>query len=126
MADSGAQNVLTSSIDTQMDNNGDGTYSYNYTVTRPGIITVAILLYTQGRVFNEFFPNQNESGNRDINGTWTDINLPLATRVMYNSVSDYLSANFYYKFKAPVTGTIKFTVVVDDSVSMYISKLKSE
>ena len=102
-----------------MTDNSNGTYSYNYSVTRPGVITVSILLYTQGGVYNEFFPNQYESGNRDINGTWTNINLPLATRVMYLGRSDYLSANFYYKFKAPVTGTITFSVDVDDSVSMY-------
>ena len=114
---------MASSINTMIGDNLDGTYSYNYSVARPGVITIAIFLYTQGGVFNEFFPNQSESGNNAQNGTWTDINLPLATQNVYTGRSTDLSANFYFQFKAPITGIITFKVTVDDNVKMTIGIL---
>ena len=104
-----------------MTDNGGGTYSYSYTVTRPGIITVAILLYTQGGVFNEFFTSPDQSGNSVANGTWPNINLAnAANNYFYSGQGSSLSANFYYMFKAPITGTIKFSVSIDDTVTMTI------
>ena len=88
--------MLTSSIDTQMTDNGGGTYSYSYTVTRPGIITVAILLYTQGGVFNEFFTSPDQSGNSVANGTWPNINLAnAANNYFYSGQGTQLFRIFY-------------------------------
>ena len=81
--DTGAYTVLTSSISAQMTDNSDGTYTYNYQVTRPETITVAVLLYTQGGVYNEFFPNTNESGNNVDRGTWSNINLQYGVQDVY-------------------------------------------
>ena len=38
-----------------MTDNLDGTYTYNYSVSKPGQITVSVLQYTQGGVYREFF-----------------------------------------------------------------------
>ena len=62
------QTVLTSDIVAQMTDNHDGTYTYNYNVTRPGQITVSVLHYTNGGVYQEFFPNQFLSGDNGSNG----------------------------------------------------------
>ena len=111
---------MASSINTMMGDNLDGTYSYSYSVARPGVITIAIFLYTQGGVFNEFFPNQSESGNNASNGTWPVLNYTQASNDMFLGVTTDLSANFYFKFKAPVTGTITFSIFFDDTIQMYI------
>ena len=80
-----------------MTDNGDGTYSYSYTVTRPGIITVAILLYTQGGVFNEFFTSSDQSGNSVANGTWSNINLQTAdNNYFYSGQGTLLFGTFYH------------------------------
>ena len=121
--DTGAYTVLTSSISAQMTDNSDGTYIYNYQVTRPETITVAVLLYTQGGVYNEFFPNTGESGNNAYIGTWSTINLQLAQQDIYPGRSAQLSVNFYFRFKSPTTGTLTFTVTVDDNVYMYIGNI---
>ena len=121
--DTGTYTVLTSSIRAQMADNNDGTYTYNYQVTRPETITIAVLLYTQGGVFNEFFPNTYESGNLDYNGTRVNINIPLTSQDVYPGRQILLSANFYFRFKSPTTGTLTFTVVVDDAVYMYIGNI---
>ena len=104
-----------------MMDNLDGTYSYNYLVTRPGIITIAIILYSQGAVYSEFFPNTALTGNTVSSGiSWSNIDLTSGTNNVYPGNTDYLSGNFYFKFKAPITGTLTFTVFVDDEVSMTV------
>ena len=107
----------------QMADNSDGTYTYNYQVPMPGTITVAVLLYTQGGVYNEFFPNTNESGNNEDRGTWPTINLQYGVQNVYLTRKEDLSVNFYFRFKSPTTGPLTFTVSVDDTMSMYIGKL---
>ena len=106
----------------QMKDNSDGTYTYNYQVPMPGTITAAVLLYTQGGVYNEFFPNTDKSGDNVYHGTWSNINLLrlFVRQYVYPGRQEYLSANFYFLFKSPTTGTLNFSINVDDSVEMYI------
>ena len=105
-----------------MTDNSNGIYTYNYQVARPGSITIDVLLYAQGGVYNEFFfpDSTDESGNNAYNGTWPTINLPFAMQNIYLGRKEYVSANFYFRFKSPTTGTLTFSIVVDDKVSMYI------
>ena len=107
----------------QMADNSDGTYTYNYQVPMPGTITVAVLLYTQGGVYNEFFKNTNESGNNEYIGTWSTINLQYGIQTIYPGRQENLSANFYFQFKSPTTGPLTFTVSVDDTMYMYIGNI---
>ena len=109
----GRQTVLTSDIVAKMTDNLDGTYTYNYSVSRPGQITVSVLHYTNGGVYAEYFPNTSESGNNAYNSTYPQqINYPQSTNNAYPGRSEYLSANFYFRFKAPITGTIMFTIYI--------------
>ena len=114
--------MLTSDIVAQMTDNHDGTYTYNYSVTRPGQITVSVLHYTNGGVYQEFFPNQYLSGNNGSNGTRSDINVDWGGGAVYSSISDNVSAKFYFRFKAPITGSLVFYVGVDDDTTMSVGK----
>ena len=94
-----------------MTDNHDGTYTYNYTVSRPGQITVSVLHYTHGGVYAEYFPNQSESGNNAYNLTYPQqINYPSSTNDAYPARATNVSANFYFRFQAPITGAITFTI----------------
>ena len=53
--DPDAITVLDSRIHDLMKDNSDGTYTYDYKVTRPGTITISVLLYTQGGVYVDYF-----------------------------------------------------------------------
>ena len=112
--DTGAYTVLSSSISAKMTDNSNGTYTYNYQVTRPGTITISVLLYTQRGVYNEFFfpDSTNESGNNVYSGTWPTINLQNAIQDVYPGRSTQFSANFYFRIKSPVTGTLNFSIAV--------------
>ena len=108
------------STSTRMTDNLDGTYTYNYQVPMPGTITVSVLLYTQGGVYSEYFPNIYKSGNNVYKSFNSTINLANRYQYVYPGRVSYLSANFYFRFKSPTTGTLNFSIAVDDIVSMYI------
>ena len=113
VANSGRQTVLTSDIVAQMTDNQDGTYTYNYSVPRPGQITVSVLHYTNGGVYAEYFPNQSESGNNQYNSTNPQqIDYTSSSNDVYPGVESTVSANFYFRFKAPTTGTITFSIQI--------------
>ena len=121
--DSGATKVLGNNISAQMIDNSDGTYTYKYQVLNSGTITIAILLYTQNGVYNEFFHNIVFDGNKEYNGTWQNINMTRAVQNIYLNVQNTLSANFYFRFKSPTTGTLTFSITVDNTVYMYIGNI---
>ena len=105
-ADGGALPVMTSSINSLMTDNGNGAYSYTFQVARPGTITIQILLYKQGGVYNEFFPNSNESGNNVYNGMWSTINIQANIQDIYPGRQTDVSGNFYFKIKGPISGSV--------------------
>ena len=108
-----------------MTDNLDGTYTYNYSVSRPGQITISVLQYTQGGVYQEYFNNNNRSGNNQNNGTTSQINFNWGSGVIYSGVSDNVSASFYFRFKGPITGVVTFYIYVDDDTTMTIGNYYS-
>ena len=46
--------VVQSEIDTQMYDNLDGTYTYDYSVDLDGNITISVILYTKGGLYGKF------------------------------------------------------------------------
>ena len=56
---SGATTVVASTIVGQMTDNGDGTYSYSYTVSVPGKITVSVIVAVRMGVTGEYFDNSS-------------------------------------------------------------------
>ena len=54
---SGATTVVTSKTVGQMTDNGDGTYSYSYTLSVPGKITVSVIVAVRKGVAGEYFNN---------------------------------------------------------------------
>ena len=52
--------------------------------------------------------------------TRSNINIPMAYQDIYPGRAVDVSAYFYFSFKAPVTGTITFSIEVDYTIKMYI------
>ena len=104
-----------------MTDNGDGTYSYSFSIARPGIITVAIKLNDSSGVYWEYFANTNLAGSVMYTDTRSNINIPMGYQDIYPGRAVDVSAYFYFSFKAPITGTITFSIEVDYTIKMYIS-----
>ena len=122
IATPGRETVLVSDIIQQMTDNLDGTYIYNYSISRPGQITVSVLHYTQGGVYQEYFPNSGRTGNNQLNGTTSQINFNWLQGDIIPGRADVVSIGFYFIFKAPITGSITFYISVDDSTTMKVGK----
>ena len=75
VADPGRDTVLASDIIKQMYDNLDGTYTYSYTSSRPGKITLSVFLYTLGGVNNEFYTSSNWNGNNALTNTSATVQL---------------------------------------------------
>ena len=122
-ANSGRETVLASDLVHQMTDNLDGTYTYNFSVSRPGQITVSILQYTLGGVYQEYYASNNFNGNNAYNSTISDnINFDWGSGIIYSSRAIDVSAKFYFRFKAPISDIITFYIYVDDNTTMSVGK----
>lgn len=57
----GATQVISSPIISRMNDNGDGTYYYDYTLSTEGKVTIQIILVTNG-VTMDYYPNAGWTG----------------------------------------------------------------
>ena len=58
----GAKNILNSPLIALMTDNNDGTYSYTYSISKPGNITLAVVLLTHVDVTGTFYNTITLSG----------------------------------------------------------------
>ena len=121
----GQQIVLDQEIFEQMTLGTDGTYQYNFTLTKVGKITICVLLYAQGGAFVEYFENMFYEGDNSANGTEAISNFNFnwgTSAISPTGRADYVSKRYHFLLKSPATGTINFKIYADDSAYLYISK----
>ena len=58
---SGAKQTVSSTIKAQMTDNGDGTYSYSYSVQNDGAISIVIRMYTNSGISCSWYDIQDLS-----------------------------------------------------------------
>mmetsp|Transcript_7226 Transcript_7226/g.8205 ORF Transcript_7226/g.8205 Transcript_7226/m.8205 type:complete len:113 (+) Transcript_7226:557-895(+) len=98
----------------------NGTYSYQFSVSRPGRITVSVLLYTVGGVYGEYYPNIAFSGNNGYNNITSQLNMNWGGGTIYSVYGDNVSSKYYFRVKAPTTDTFTFYLYSDDDSKLYI------
>ena len=105
-----------------MVDNGDGTYSFDYSVTFDGAVTVIVELLTQGGLKVQWFPNltytpptikSNLTSN--INFFW-DVGYP----DFIPGLNYYFTAKFFAKLRPPTTETYSFFFKQDDGSKLSI------
>ena len=110
-----------------MTDNGDGTYTGTYTVPLDGTVTVSVFLMQAGGAYAEYFDNIFMDGTPALKRIEPTIDHDWGTGLITNSASDFVSARWYTKIKAPKTEDFFFTVEADDAVRLYFDgELKVE
>ena len=116
----GADNTLSSSIFTLMTDNYDGTYTYSYTMTNDGVISVSIILFNRFKVLGQYYLGNPLSGSVVVSNYSSSLQYNWLTSDITSGHGDYVSAVFQAYIKAPITGTITFTLSADDGADLYI------
>ena len=99
-----------------MTDNGDNTYSYTFTIGRPGKITVGVHKYSLGGVLGEYYSNTAVSGTSAYQTYHPFLYYNWGVGDVYPGRSDSLSAKYYFKLLAPTTGTYDFSIFHDDEL----------
>ena len=121
---SGAKSTLSNPLYEKMTDNGDGTYSYTYTLTNDGAVTVIVKLSTGNGLYSEWFGN--------INWTAPTIKTNISSIVAYDvwyglnwvnlpSVGySYFSAYLYGTIIPPTTESYSFNYWWDDGPAYFL------
>ena len=114
-------NILDNTLITTMTDNRDGTYLSTYNIPIDGIVTVSVFLIQVGGAYVEYFENLYMDGTPAKSGIDPRIDHDWGTGLITSSATDFVSARWYTKVKAPITEDISFTVEADDGVRLYFN-----
>jgi len=98
-----------------MNDDGEGKYSYSYTVSRPGEITINVLKYTQNGVYGEYYPNKSWSGTHRHQNISGRLSLNWGGGNVYSNVYDNVGAKYFFKLRPPISGAYSLSMYVDDN-----------
>ena len=101
----GAKQTLASTIVNTMVDNGNGSYSYTYSVLLDGAVTVLIQLVTTGNVFGEYYPNNSWSGSVSKANYTSKLDMDWGAGDIIPGDNDNVSAYFFTWLKPPTTET---------------------
>lgn len=109
----GATQVLTSPLVANMTDNGDGTYSYSYSVDLDGIVTVFV--YKESYITGVFYDNVAFGG---TSITKTITTLTVAASDFNDNSLGTASAQFYFSLIVPETNSYTFDGIFSDEFNM--------
>ena len=118
----GSKSTLSAPIKGVMNDNSDGTYSFDYSVSFDGAVTVIVELLTQGGVKAQWFPNLSytlptikSNITSNINFYWTPGDPDFIPGLNYD-----FTAKFFGKLRPPTTETYSFFFQQDDGAKLSI------
>ena len=82
------QVIDNNTIDYLMTDNGNNTYTYDYTINKPGDITINILKFTSNKVRVEYFPSKALTGENKKIELVDNIDFNWGFGAIYYSVSN--------------------------------------
>ncbi|CAI2366485.1 unnamed protein product [Moneuplotes crassus] len=115
----GAANTVPTPYEGLMTYNGDSTYSYNYTLSVTGKISVTVFLRNTGRVMVEWHRNQYLS-NFYSNAETTQISFNWGSGYPCCGRYDYVSAKFRTYLRPNISGTYSIYTYSDRGARIYV------
>ena len=106
-----------------MTDNKDGTYLGTYFVPLDGKVTVSVFFTQTSGAYAEYFENVFMDGTPAVAAIEPIINHDWGTWLITPSASDFVSARWYTRVKAPLTEDFFFTIEADDGVRVYFNQI---
>ena len=116
----GAASTMSSPFEALMTYNGDGTYSYNYTLSVTGKISLWVILRNTGIIYGSFYTNTGLAGAAAASNISTTIDYLYGGGTVVGGQTDNVSAQFRTYLRPNVTDTYTIYVLMDDGASLYI------
>ena len=113
VATTGSTHALSSMIWTQMTDNSDGTYSYSYSVSHNGVLSITVFYFQASGFYWEWFDTVNWTGSVTASNISTTINYAFGFGNITPTWSDFWSGRFYALLYAPVNGVYTFSILHD-------------
>ena len=117
----GAANTMSSQFEALMTYNGDGTYTYNYTLSVLGKVSIWVILRNTGIVKGDFYTNYSQLGSPAVSNISTDINFNWGSGSVVSGVSDCVSANFKTYLRPNVTDTYTIWCFMDNGANVTLN-----
>ena len=112
---------MSTPFEALMTYNGDGTYSYNYTLSVIGKVSIWVILRNTGIVYGDFYPNYSLTGSPDVSNISTTIDYNWGSGVVVSGLSDLVSATFNSYLRPNVTDTYTIYWSMDNGADVYIN-----
>lgn len=100
-----------------MTDNGDGTYSYTYSMNIDGTITV--LVYQERYVYGTLYPSYDFTGSPESR-TYSSLYIDWSTGIIVGGIREYFTAYLYATLIPPYTETYNIFIDHNDDIRFYI------
>mmetsp|Transcript_34677 Transcript_34677/g.34304 ORF Transcript_34677/g.34304 Transcript_34677/m.34304 type:complete len:234 (+) Transcript_34677:325-1026(+) len=104
-----------------MTDQGDGTYTADYSCGIEGTVTLIPYLFKQNQILVNFYPDKIFTPPAVHNETWPQVNQDYNTGVIFGTYTDSISASIYFVIKVPVTEEYTFTLESNDGSDLYMN-----
>ena len=113
---SGARQTLSATINAAMTDNGDGTYTYNFSVQLDGAVTIIVRLVNTGVVNWKWYSNPNFSGSPVKINTTSSVYFDANGQSSYfiPGQGENFSGIIYGSITPIASGVYTFTLIQDD------------
>ncbi len=107
-------NMFAAPFEVQMRDNGDGTYSANYSAPKKGYVTIILYWMRNSGVYAEYYAGMYLEGNHIAARVDPGLSMNWGSGIIVGAYYDYVSVRWVGKIRAPTSEKYTFSFSSDD------------
>ena len=109
---------------TEMTDNEDGTYSYVWTPTNEGTMSIAAIRFNRFTVLGTYYNTIDLTGAIANTNYSTTVNYNWGAYNVTSTQGDMVSAKYEAYLKAPITGTVTLIIFTDNYAALWVDGIQ--